>query len=245
MLDNTCVITFANTEIHKEYQKEFHDLYGSEFEKIIDYNELFIKATGFYKENMQMFQYDKYFGYFLWKPFLIDYTFQTMPQQYVLYCDSNLRFTNFRAFEADFKQQMARQGMYLVKHQNFTNKDWTKRDAFILMQSDNERYWNAHQFWTPLLGFSRATIPQTLLYDYLAYCKIPQIVTELPNEFGENLPGFREHRWEQSVLSILVEKYGLTGTPDTEVIRWVTKLYSDELLRFKDKINAQPLSKSV
>lgn len=242
MLEDTCVITFANTDIHKEYQKEFHSLYGSLFGNHVAYSDLFLRATQFYKNNQQMFQYKKYGGYFLWKPFLLAYTFKFYPEKNVLYCDSNLRFNNFKSFEEDFKQQITRQGMYLVKHQHYINKDWTKRDAFILMNADVERYWNSNQYWTPLLGFSRHKTSQAVLEDYLDYCTNPKIVTEMTNELGENLPGFREHRWEQSVLSILVERYRLTGTPDTEVMRWVTKEYSPELLKMKEEINADGLS---
>lgn len=246
MLENTCVITFANTEVHRQYQLEFNKLYGNRFGSFIAYNEDSIYQSEFYQQNREMFNFKKYFGYFLWKPYLIQRTIDMVPQQYVLYCDANLRFTNFEAFENDFRRLTSKQGMYLIQHQNFINRDWTKRDTFVVMQADEERYWSAKQYWTPLVGFSKDTISRQVLREYLYYCRIPEVVTELPNTHGkENLPGFREHRWEQSVLSILVEKYGLTGTPDTTSINWVTKLYSDALMKFKENMNAQPLAKSV
>jgi len=60
------------------------------------------------------------------------------------------------------------------------------------MNKDSEKYWNANQIWTPVMGFSKNE--SNLVNDYLEYCKDPRIVTELPNECGlSNLDGFREH----------------------------------------------------
>lgn len=245
MLDNTIVITYSNTQIHREYQKEFHKLYHRSFARHIDFTEEDIKASSFWSENPQMFQYKKYGGYFLWKSFIIMKTLELYPENSVLYCDSNLRFTHWKAFENSFSSQISSQGTFFVRHENFINRHWTKRDCFILMDADSDRYHNANQVWTPLMGFDNSKRTKELIQDYMHYCRNPQIVSEEPNLNGENLDGFVEHRWEQSVMSILVEKYGYRGIPDTQLMNWVTKHYSPELMKMKEEINANPLAKSV
>lgn len=245
MLNKTIVITFSGTEIHEEYQKEFDRLYSGHFHKHIPYTYDWLKGTDFYWNNQQVFQYEKYAGYFLWKPFIILTTLRSYPDHAVLYADSNLRFTNFHSFEHIYNTLMDNQGAFFVKHDHFINKDWTKKDCFYFMDADNERYYNAHQVWTPLMGFDNSTSRKLLIQEYLSYCKNPNIVTEEPNIHGDNLPGFREHRWEQSVMSILVEKYRYNGIPDTQAMQWVTKEYSPELLKMKELVNANPLSKDI
>jgi hypothetical protein len=245
MLKNTCVITFANTDIHKNYQKEFHELYKNNFFNHVAYTERDIISTDFYQNNMQMFQYTKYFGYFLWKPFIILETMKLFPNSRVLYCDSNLRFNDFPSFEVMYNTLMDAQEAFFVKHDNFINKDWTKYDTFYLMGCDNEKYWNARQVWTPLMGFGTSGLVSNLLSEYMHCCKVPEIITEEPNIYGKNLAGFREHRWEQSVMSILVEKYGYNGVTDSQIMMWVTKIYSKELMIMKEKVNENPLDKSI
>ena len=243
-LDNTIAITFTGPE-HRHLDSEFHNLYRPYFHTTISYTTEDLKTTSFYKENMQMFKYKKYFGYFLWKPFIILQTLIEYPNFNVLYCDSNLRFKDFDRVSLAFREGMTRHGAFFVKHEHFLNRSWTKRDCFILMEADNERYYNAHQVWTPLMGFNSSYDTMMLLSEYMHYCKDPSIVTEEPNKFGKNLPEFNEHRWEQSVMSILVEKYGYKGISDTVLMNWVYKVYPQDIMTMKEEINANPLAKSI
>lgn len=245
MLRRTCVITFANTDTHKKYQEEFNNLYHDKFGHIVNYTENDILGTEFYEENRELFSYRKYFGFFLWKPYLIHRTMSICPFDHILYCDSNLRFTNFGRFAESFNWFIGNVGTYLIKHAHFINKDWTKRDTFILMDADEERYWMAHQVWTPLMGFTKSDKSKMLIDEYLKYCKVAQIVTESESVLGKNLEGFTEHRWEQCVMSILAEKYSIPCESDVLASNWTTKLYSDSLLKMKEEINANPMAKSI
>lgn len=245
MLEDTIVITFSGTSLHREYQKEFHRLYKNNFRTHVDWIADDIKDTDFYKQNMHMFRYKKYFGYFLWKPYIILQTLKMYDCKNVLYCDSNLRLNNFSAFENVFSRFMKDQDVFFVEHVNYKNREWTKRDTFIAMNADEPRYWDANQVWTSLMGFGKSDLSMNLLEIYLGFCKDPEIVTELPNVYGEeNLPEFKEHRWEQSVMSILVERFGYKGFPDSSIMKWVTKEYSPELMKMKEEVNKDPFAKN-
>ena len=241
MLNNTACITY-NNPTHERFQNEFENLYKSNFTFYHGYKRDWIEQTDFFKNNMQMFQYEKYAGYFLWKPYCITTALRSFYCEKVLYCDSNLRFLNFPKFEELFNDQMATDGIFLIKHRHNINKDWTKRDTFILMDADHPKYWGAHQVWSVILGFSKRS--EDILEDYLFHCRSPQIVTEMPNILGQdNLPGFREHRWEQSVISILAERYGIKGIWDVDVLDTITKIYDTELYAYKEQINKDPMAK--
>lgn len=237
------LVTFAGSSIHKEYQKEFHTLYrdflnaGHE-----DYDKEWLVYTKFYQENQQLFKYEKYCGYFLWKPYIISLALNYYD--YVIYCDSNVRFTDLNKFRKILLDKVNSNKPLFIKHANFINAHWTKRDTFYYMNRDSDMYWNSHQVWTPVLGFSKNEIP--LLNDYLEYCRDPRLVTELPNECGlPNLPGFREHRWEQSVLSNLVVDYDYEYLWDTDTIHYITKIYSPELMKMKEEVNKNPLKERI
>ena len=235
MISNTVCITY-NNPTHERFQNEFENLYKDNFTFYHGYKKDWLEKTMFYQSNPQMFKHEKYGGYFLWKPYCISVALRSFYCEKVLYCDSNLRFLHFPKFEELFNDQMATEGIFLIKHKNYINKDWTKRDAFVLMDADYKEYWGAHQVWSVILGFSESK--RRLLDDYLFYCRNPQIVTDMPNMAGQgdNLPGFKEHRWEQSVISILAERYGVKGIWDVDVLDIITKVYDDELYTYKKQI---------
>jgi len=242
MLKNTC-ITYNNPS-HQRFQEEFERLYSDKFSQYHAYNREWIEKTEFFKKNSYMFSLEKYAGYFLWKPYCIKTTLDLFFSGQVLYCDCNLRFKNFKRFEELYNEYMLQEGMFVIKHLPWVNAHWTKRDTFILMNADEARYWEAHQVWSVILGFDNNPRSREILDDYLYYCRSPQIVTEYPNMCGEpNIPGFREHRWEQSVISILVERYGIKGVWDVDVLDVIEKVYDTDLYAYKEQVNKNPLRK--
>jgi len=234
MLNNVVCVTFSGTDIHRRLQIEFNNLYKDNFYTNILYTLDSIKNTKFYNDNLDLFKYRKYSGYFLWKPYIILEALNSFPNKLILYIDSNLRFKNFsglaKYLDSDY---------FLIGHKNFINKHWTKRDTFILMDSDEEKYWEAHQIWTTILGFNSSK--KEFLEEYLHYCQDERIVTELPNTQGkENFEGFTAHRWEQSVMSILVEKYNLNFHWDYDFIpHTMYKTYPEDLLKQKEEENSE------
>jgi hypothetical protein len=244
MLNNTTVVTY-HSPTHVRFYDNFRNSYNSNFKSHISYDMDWVKSQPFYKENIKIFSYIKYFGYFLWKPYIILDAFYRAETDHILYCDSNIQFKNILAFNNIYYDTITENGFFFVGHRNFINKDWTKRDAFYYMGADDSRYWNANQIWSVIMGFTQSNLHLSLLTEYLNFCRDERILTELPNTCGiPNLEGFREHRWEQSVMSILVEKYRIPiHCWDTEVIHYVDKYYDEGLLKLKAEVNEDPLRK--
>lgn len=189
----------------------------------------------------QVFQYKKYHGYFIWKAFLLYTNLFHTNHKYILYVDSNLRFTNIDKFLHMYSKWDG--DVFIPKYNHYFNKDWTKRDTFIAMDADEPRYWNANQIWSVLMGFKTNNQNLALLNEYLDFCELPIAVTEEPNVFGkEDLSGFVEHRWEQSIMSILVEKYGIKCPLYNDFLDCVNKVYPKKILDLK-KEWSDPLAK--
>lgn len=239
MLDKTVAVTFAGTEIHENLQDEFYDLYADKFHAVELYCFDWLRWTDFYEENPQVFKYDKYCGYFLWKPYIIRDAMQRYGDDYnYLYCDSNVRFKDFDAFESIYNKTLVKnKGYFFVKCKNFQNYAWTKRDAFVYLNADTSDYWNSNQLWTSLMGFKATASPKAFLYQLEQYCKIPGLVNDDDNVLGlPNIDGFVAHRWEQSITSIMFKMRELDGIWDEGFIGSVVdKIYPQELMDQKKK----------
>ena len=239
MLKDTIVVTFSGTPIHKEYQEEFDSLYGNKFHKHIKWTSSYLEQTLYYHAHQDIFKYKKYFGYFLWKPFIIlDARFR-YPNRVILYCDSNIRFKDIYGFAEKFDYWINKEHLFLVKHDHYFNDEWTKRDTFVNMDADSSLYWSGKQRWSVLFGIRSSEFGGKFLREYQQYCENPSNITEESNICGlDNLPLFRGHKWEQSILSILAERYGIDGPTDIEMLNYYDKIYSTELIKYKEEVNA-------
>lgn len=98
-------------------------------------------------------------------------------------------------------------GMFIHDHiwVKYQNKHWTRRDTFVNMGCDEEIYWNSLQMQCNIIGFKKEPITSDFITEYFEDALNYKIM------FGEgkypNFEGFREHRHDQSIFSILREKY--------------------------------------
>jgi len=96
-----------------------------------------------------------------------------------------------------------------------TNAKWTKRDAFVLMGCDEEKYYNANQYLGGFQIYKKTDRTMVFVKEMLKYSQDERIITDLPNTCNlPNLPQFREHRHDTSVLSLMATKYGIKGHRD-------------------------------
>ena len=53
--------------------------------------------------------------------------------------------------------------------------------------------------------------------EWLTYATDPRAVSDLPSVLGENAPTFKDHRHDQSILSLMAEKWGLAEQSETGI----------------------------
>ena len=107
----------------------------------------------------------------------------------------------------------------LVKYMETKNKDilcfrlpliekqWTKRDAFLRMDCDTEKYTDSTQTLATFFLVKKTKKAIDFISAYKKYCFDSRILSDDPNVLGEeNYQGFIEHRHDQSVLSLLSKK---------------------------------------
>lgn len=156
-------------------------------------------------------------GYWLWKPFIVKETLKEMaPGDLLIYSDAGIEI--IADLSPLFQICLERAEILLFAGHyddagapgpNLCGK-WTKRDCFVFMDCDEPRYYESQLLdasFTVLLKTPRAL---GFIHEWFLYCCQPQLLTDAPNVCGLlNVPGFIEHRHDQSVLSLLATRENL------------------------------------
>jgi hypothetical protein len=173
-----------------------------------------LAGTEFARRNRDILSQPRGAGYWLWKPYLIRQVLKMcQPDDIVFYCDAGrLDYYQFTRFPSHLVERLrANNAGFLlgpaVGHLGLIG-DWTKRDCLILMNADEEVIRKK-----PLLMTWSLWTPSTRAFQFLDswqhYAEDSRCLTDLPNTLGQdNHPGYREHRHDQSILSILAHQCG-------------------------------------
>ena len=168
-------------------------------------------------------------GYWLWKPYFI---LKTLKQKlkdgdYLIYTDACILYKDNSRKLIDFLiNKKAEIWLYKLGH---FEKHWTKRDAFILMDADNTYYQETFQYNAAMQIYRKSKFTENFLNKYLYYSQDKRIITDEPNtQLLSNLDGFRDHRHDQSILSLLVKKYSQANSGNKNIdIKIINSLKSE------------------
>ena len=149
-------------------------------------------------------------GYWLWKPYIIERTLQSLrDEDFLFYSDAGSFFTGSVAPLVAVMQR-TQQDVIAFRLKRGLEAEHTKRDAFVLLDCDESRYADTPQVESGYSLWRKTPFSMMLVAEWLHYAEDERIVTDAPNRCGlPNLPGFREHRWEQSIWSLLCKKHGV------------------------------------
>lgn len=182
--------------------------YGIDYTVSWSPSSLYARYPGFYHEYKEILAATRGAGYWLWKPFIILEAMTKADEgDIIVYFDAGLEVIG------DLKPLVTictnrKDGILLFATSGQINKVWTKRDCFVFMGSDSEKYWEALQVSGGFQIYRKNKESWNFVAECLHYCKNFNIITDAQNICGlENLPDFRDHRHDQSVLSLLAEKY--------------------------------------
>jgi hypothetical protein len=178
-------------------------------QQILSYDFEDIKSSAFYHRNKAILDEPRGSGLWLWKPYIVQEALrQATEGDIVIYCDAGIEII------ADLAPVISicstEQPVMLFGNCNFLNSHWTKRDAFVLMNGDSPEYWSSLQCDAAFGVFRKSKEADSFIGEWLHFAEDDRILSDKPNTCGlENLPGFIEHRFDQSVLSLLAHKHQL------------------------------------
>jgi len=185
-----------------------------------------LMQTSFYKAHQEILDASRGSGYWLWKPYLLLETLKEIaPGDYLMYHDVGrairrepgvgYRFTRPIEPMVDWAENHGGMfpGIYVPIYG--TNGMWTKRDCFVLMDCDSEQYWNSPMVQASIHVWKNTPEVREFIEEWLEFCKNPRIITDQDNECGlSNLPEFKDHRHDQSILTNLLIKKGIPAYGD-------------------------------
>jgi hypothetical protein len=159
------------------------------------------------------------YGYWQWKPIIIlDALSKLDDGDIVGYVDSGNLIVNRLdyIFNICNEQEIVlfdnRDGNFqMTTHKN---KEWTKRDCFVLMNCDSEEYYNASQVDGAYQFYKKTPKTIKFLEEYISFCSNDNIISDLPNTTKDNLPEFKDHRHDQSILSLMAIKHSIPLLPE-------------------------------
>ena len=157
-------------------------------------------------------------GYWLWKPYFILKTFKEKLDEgdYLIYTDAGILYNNSVHQIINFLNEHNYE-MWMIRLEHIEKK-YTKRDAFILLGADSQFYTDTNQYMAGIQIYRKSKFTEKFLEEVLYYSQDKRIITDDPNTLGfNNYKEFIENRHDQSILSILIKKYGQADSGRTNM----------------------------
>ena len=153
-------------------------------------------------------------GYWLWKPYFILQALEKAKEgELLMYADCASYFIQNAEALLNLPQVFNQDIIPFELEQ--IEGVWTKRDCFILLDAEGQGFELSKQRQASFMVFRKSATSLKFAQDYLRYCTDIHALTESPNICGkENYPGFKEHRYDQSIFSLLSKKYHLSAFRD-------------------------------
>jgi len=178
-----------------------------------------LKQTSFYEDHKTILSASQGAGYCLWKPYYILETLNTIKNDEILfYLDSTDWIFYPKEFQTMVNEIMLNQD-FLFFEGGFLQKEFTRYDCFYLMNCLDLEYTDKIQLEAGIVFFKNTEFNKLFVQEWLDYCKNPQIIMNIPNKHGSNFFEYKDHRYDQSVLTNLVQKYKLPVVPMTNQLR--------------------------
>jgi hypothetical protein len=201
------LVNFADKSFrNKQKWNTFSAKLFGRFDQVLEYNFSDIDEEILLVNKESLKYRNKGVGNYFWKPYLVEKALKKINENdYLMYADSGSFFL--------------KSVLPLVKYMETKNKDilcfrlpliekqWTKKDAFLLMDCDSEKYTDSTQTLATFFLLKKTQKAIDFISEYKKYCFDSRILSDNPNVLGEeNYQGFIEHRHDQSVLSLLSKK---------------------------------------
>ena len=214
----TCIfITFAShgnyIDAGKRLLKQANDI--NLFTKTILYTPENLKEdTEFWNKHSAFINMNKRgYGYWLWKSYIIKKTMENMNEgDILLYLDCGCEIDNRKKNKLiEYIDIVKKNNIKMIDSPTSSTcleKYWCKMDLIETLEMNDEMYLNTPQRQAGALLILICNETQALVNEWYNigcnYHNIDDSPSILPN-----LPGFKEHRHDQSIFSLLSKKYKL------------------------------------
>lgn len=153
------------------------------------------------------------FGYWLWKPFLILYTMKKMKEGDILLfldagCEIDTRKSHLLQYYFDALINSENPHQKIMCTFTCKEKEWNKMDLIAYLNMHNEiHHLESAQHASGVIMLQVTNYTLTFVQQWYQICckNNYHYITDAPSKI-KNYPSFKEHRHDQSVLSLLSKK---------------------------------------
>jgi len=147
-------------------------------------------------------------GHYSWKPYIIMRELMNVDDgDVVWYMDADRRWRKGVDVLTQFVDLAKERGIVLVCYGD-DNATWTQRATFVHMGMDEEKYWRAPHLNAGIQVFERSNLTLRFVQDWLMASLSYDVIANRKSKYKE-FEEFREHRHDQSILSILAAHYDI------------------------------------
>ena len=211
---NKHLFTFSNWKYYKSADElvksaaPFVDIIHSYHENDIDIN--------FYEQNIQLFNKNRGFGFWVWKSYFINKLLSNANTDDIfLYVDAGNTIIDDISVIYELVEKNER-GLILFDNtdgsstgENWKNINWTKSDCFNLLNLNTAEYLYGNQINASYIAFRKTDFTIKFFDIFAKATSHYNIVSDEPNVTNNFNTQFIDHRHDQSVLSLLSIKYNI------------------------------------
>lgn len=162
----------------------------------------------YFECHQEIFSQPRGAGYWLWKPYVILKALDKLSWgDYLMYADAGVLYCSSIL---PMQRQLEQDGQDIYFVAGFWESAyWTKRDAYVLMGLDMPEYHRTRDVAAGYMLIKKTPETVRFFQQWQHYMEDPRILTDQPSVCGKpELPKFREHRHDQSVLTLLAKQQG-------------------------------------
>jgi hypothetical protein len=177
------------------------------FDESINYG-MHSLSDEFKKMHKKHFSFTRGAGYWVWKPHIILETFKNINDGDILmYSDSGCHFIH--SMDPVFKILENTLNKCLCFQLAQIEESWTKRDCFIGMDCDYPEYVKSKQIMSTFFLCKKNEFSTFIVNEWQKYINDFHMVSDefVSPSKKENYPDFKEHRHDQSILSLICKKH--------------------------------------
>lgn len=196
--------------------------WAGRFDKVIEYSPNDID-TAFKKQHSTTFSRERGAGLWLWKSYVILKTLKEVASEgdVVFYADAGTFFIrSFKHIQRTMKDDV------WVSNIPLAEKQFSKRETIVLMGCQGKEYEETPQIQGGFVGIRKSPASIRFVEEWLHYsCDYRLLSPDLNPKYPES-NCFVAHREDQSILSLLSKKHGITAHKDPTQFGRFPKKYS-------------------
>lgn len=180
------------------------------FDKVLCYDVDSMIDEGFRRKNAEILSEKRGAGLWLWKVYFIEKAFREECKEgdFLFYCDAASYF--FRSAKPMLDSIM--QDVFAV-NVPYKEEEYTKKEAFDILDLHGDIYEKTRQFHASFMGFKKNPLTETFINEWFTLCQNKEILCDMMDK-TEQKSNFIDHRFDQSIFSLLCKKYKIIPSPD-------------------------------